>query len=310
MPFFVSVLQSRGPGWYRSISGLQPEMGTKIWLGHGFWRHLENCGKMARKMVRKWLQNGIWGHFPIFRAIFPHFPGEAEIHFPAVFSSPARNGSVRGHRIAMSVLLQQKTRDSWDNGKETPVYPANVPGQPANVPGISLNFMCLCLRRDTLPAWTDLTRGGGGAKRTEKQNLARMARWKPCLETLRKLFQRGSREGDSGNFELIREKKRGGGQNDQGEGVRNGLPPLFAPPSPPPLSLPPLWRSLALDSLMRPLWPKLHNWYWASCFKSHIEDCSVFNSQICFGRCPRSSTTAMHVYHSQGRANHEVHIVN
>ena len=37
-------------------------------------------------------------------------------------------------------------------------------------------------------------KGGGGAKRTEKQNLARMARRKPFFETLRKLVLRWSAE--------------------------------------------------------------------------------------------------------------------
>ena len=41
--------------------------------------------------------------------------------------------------------------------------------------------------------------GKGGAKRTEKQNLATMARWKPFFETLQKLFLRWSAEGDSGH---------------------------------------------------------------------------------------------------------------
>ena len=39
-----------------------------------------------------------------------------------------------------------------------------------------------------------------GGERTEKQNLARMARWKPLFETLRKLFLKWSAEGNSGSF--------------------------------------------------------------------------------------------------------------
>ena len=38
------------------------------------------------------------------------------------------------------------------------------------------------------------------AKRAEEQNLARMAPWKPLLETLRRLFLRGASEGNSRNF--------------------------------------------------------------------------------------------------------------
>ena len=45
--------------------------------------------------------------------------------------------------------------------------------------------------------WAELK---GGAKRTEKQNLARMARRKLFFETLRKLFLRRSAEGNSGHF--------------------------------------------------------------------------------------------------------------
>ena len=39
----------------------------------------------------------------------------------------------------------------------------------------------------------------GGAKSTEKQNLASMAPWKPFLETLRTWFLRRSPEGNSGD---------------------------------------------------------------------------------------------------------------
>ena len=78
--------------WYRSISGLRPEMGTKMaetlilaspekWETNG----RENGRNMARKMekmARKWFENGISGHFS-------HFPGrvspKAKIHFSAIF---------------------------------------------------------------------------------------------------------------------------------------------------------------------------------------------------------------------------------
>ena len=49
-----------------------------------------------------------------------------------------------------------------------------------------------------LIAWAELKRGGG--ERTGKRNLARMARRKPFFESLRKQFQKGSAEGNSGNF--------------------------------------------------------------------------------------------------------------
>ena len=48
-----------------------------------------------------------------------------------------------------------------------------------------------------IQGWAELK---GGAKRTEKQNLAKMARRKPFFETLRKRFLRRSAEGNSGNF--------------------------------------------------------------------------------------------------------------
>ena len=45
-----------------------------------------------------------------------------------------------------------------------------------------------------------LGRAKGGAKRTEKQSLARMAPRKPFFEALRKRFLRRSPEGNSGDF--------------------------------------------------------------------------------------------------------------
>ena len=58
---------------------------------------------------------------------------------------------------------------------------------------------CFSRSRNQEPrkGWAKLK--GGGAKRTEKQNLARMASRKPVFETLRKLFLR-SAEGNSGHF--------------------------------------------------------------------------------------------------------------
>ena len=60
----------------------------------------------------------------------------------------------------------------------------------------------------------------GGAKRTEKQNLERMAPWKPFLETLRQWFLRRSREGKPWGFlkDLIREIEKGGDKTYRGGG--------------------------------------------------------------------------------------------
>ena len=74
-------------------TGLPPEMGKK-WPKNGFWPHREN-GKIGPKMGQKW-QFSLFGHF------FPIFPGEAKIHFSAIFF-PCRGrrpdlGSVEGNR--------------------------------------------------------------------------------------------------------------------------------------------------------------------------------------------------------------------
>ena len=74
-------LESRGPG-------TNPLWGRK-WLKNGFWPHLGNGRKMARNM-RKMARHSIFepfsAHFCHFPGhIFPHFPGEAKIHFSAIF---------------------------------------------------------------------------------------------------------------------------------------------------------------------------------------------------------------------------------
>ena len=89
---------------------------------------------------------------------------------------------------------------------------------------------------------------GGGAKRTEKQNLAKMARRKPFFETLRKRSENVS-WGKFWEFlrGLLREMAWGGGQNvERWGGVGNRFPWGvsswgFAPP---PLFCSPVWRSL------------------------------------------------------------------
>ena len=77
---------------------------------------------------------------------------------------------------------------------------------------------------------------GGGAKRTEKQNLARMARRKPFFETLRKLFLRGQLREILGTSKGLNKRNGiGGGQNVSRLGDRKlfsvgGLLVRFAPP--------------------------------------------------------------------------------
>ena len=93
-------LESRGPGIdpFRA-SGLK---WARKWPKHGFWPHLKNGRKLARKMrkmerkmekmARKWFENGFSGHFS-------HFPGYVSTIFQVrpksmfrPFSSPFRAG--------------------------------------------------------------------------------------------------------------------------------------------------------------------------------------------------------------------------
>ena len=93
-------LESRGPGIDPFRAG-GPKWGRK-WPKNGFWPHLKNGGKMARKMRkmawkmenidRKWPENGISAHFS-------HFPGDVSSIFQVrpksifrPFSSPFRAG--------------------------------------------------------------------------------------------------------------------------------------------------------------------------------------------------------------------------
>ena len=95
--------------WYRSISGLRPEMGRK-WPKNGFWPHLKNGGNMAQK-IGKMARNSIFepfsGHFFHFPGHFSHFPGHFSPffsrgqnpcfgHFHPHFGPEARNGSIPG----------------------------------------------------------------------------------------------------------------------------------------------------------------------------------------------------------------------
>ena len=92
--------------WYRSISGLQPEMGTKMaekWILASPGKMGEN-GKNGPKMG-KMARNSILSHFratfPILGAIFPHFLDEARSHFSAIFvpiSGQVPNGYVASPR--------------------------------------------------------------------------------------------------------------------------------------------------------------------------------------------------------------------
>ena len=72
-----------------------PKWGWK-WPKNGFWPRLKNGGRMARKMgkmARNSIFEPFWAHFFPFSGPFfsfsgpfsPHFPGEAKIHFSAIF---------------------------------------------------------------------------------------------------------------------------------------------------------------------------------------------------------------------------------
>ena len=74
---------------------------------------------------------------------------------------------------------------------------------------------CICLIQVTQKT-TSLGRAKGGAKHTEKQNLARMARRRPCFRDPPKaVFLRSSTEGNFWKFprDLLREMEGGGRQN-------------------------------------------------------------------------------------------------
>ena len=93
--------------------------------------------------------------------------------------------------------------------------------------------------------------GGGG------QNLARMARRKPFLETLRKLFSKRSPEEILGVCKGLYKRSGvgGGGHVPRGGGsetvFRGGSPRDILPPPLPPAVLPPLWRPLGNGSLVK-----------------------------------------------------------
>ena len=78
--------------WYIDpFRASRPKWGRKR-PKNGFWPHLKNGGKMARKMrkmarkmeniARKW---NFGPFFPFSGPCFPHFSGEAKIHFSAIF---------------------------------------------------------------------------------------------------------------------------------------------------------------------------------------------------------------------------------
>ena len=109
-------LESRGPR-IDPFRASGPKWGRK-WPKNGFWPHLKNGAKMARKRRRmarkmekmgpKWFENGISGPFsPFSRPCFPHVSGEAKIrplfgHFRPHFGPEARNGSIRGPRDSLA----------------------------------------------------------------------------------------------------------------------------------------------------------------------------------------------------------------
>ena len=79
---------------------------------------------------------------------------------------------------------------------------------------------------------------GTGAKHSEKQNLARMARWKSFVQTLRKLFFWGGHQREIlGILRDLRREMRGAGNC-----LCGGSPREVLPPPPQPFDLP--WRSL------------------------------------------------------------------
>ena len=113
--------------WYRSVSALQPEMGTKMaekWI----LASPEKWGKMARKMrkmarkmekmARKWFENGISGHFP-------HFPGHVSPIFQVrpksifrPFSSPFRAGGPKRIYTRSTGFQSQSLRGGGGSGQE------------------------------------------------------------------------------------------------------------------------------------------------------------------------------------------------
>ena len=78
----ICDLVDLGENWF----WLPPEIGRK-WPENGFWPHRENREKIAGKKEKS-PENGIFANFRAFfafLAIFPDFPGEAKIHFRAIF---------------------------------------------------------------------------------------------------------------------------------------------------------------------------------------------------------------------------------
>ena len=114
-------------------------------------------------------------------------------------------------------------------------------------------------RPRTQQFWAELK---GGAKRTEKQSLARMARRKPFFRDPPKMLSEEVAWGKFWEFvrDLIREMEKGGAKRTEVREVGNCFPRGvsswgFAPP---PLFCPPLWHSLVQHAILGPLTtPKL-----------------------------------------------------
>ena len=162
-------------------------------------------GKNGRKMGKSPFFTLFWANSPIFQPFFLHFPGKiCQIHLiPPFFPFRARHpkwqkvqgNQDRKRRMKEVLIFKGAARDILGRGgKEGCLeFLSSLPwpcSRPAwNRYDLSAKSSC----------WAEL-KGGGGAKRTEKQNLARMACRKPFFETLRKWFLRRSAEGNSGHF--------------------------------------------------------------------------------------------------------------
>ena len=133
-------------------------------------------------------------------------------NFLNIARGPGHPGKIPG--TSRIPLFETQGRQSFEGGHEvfghhpfawkTPTPPGGLRTQKLNLCAL---FSCLSGRvQKTYLLWffvrtQNLDRAkGGGAKRTEKQNLARMARRKPFFETIQKCFLRRSPEGNSGSL--------------------------------------------------------------------------------------------------------------
>ena len=113
------------PTWEKIDFGLLPEIGKK-WPENGVWPHRENREKIAQKLEKSpenWKKSHFWVIFPIFRRFFPDFPGDAKIHFRAIFfrfRAEARNRfsprSARSQLNGTKIATNKGTKTNRTNG--------------------------------------------------------------------------------------------------------------------------------------------------------------------------------------------------